>query len=153
MKWGDIVFDEEVKSYYVNRVGKGDKIFRQEIGDTEAVLTAQRYFKKAFHRKLRSDDNVFWTVPSCNGDISRPLPYPSLRYRILEVGKKIRAAGILKRDIEFTPHLLRRSIITNLSKNCMRLNALQKFSRHSNIQTLVNHYVDDEEPARKYFVI
>ncbi len=153
MRWGDIEFDEDEKSYFVNGIGKGERAFRQEVVDPAAVIEAERYFKKSFHRKPKLEDHVFYTVPSYNGDEMRPLPYHSLYNRIVDIGRAVRAAGIVKRDIEFTPHLLRRSIITNLSKSGMRLKALQKFSRHSNIQTLVDHYVDDEEPAKKYFVM
>jgi integrase len=69
----------------------------------------------------------------------------------VNIGKALRAAGIITRNIEFSPHLLRRSIITNLSKAGMRVKALQGFSRHSSTDTLLKHYVDDEEPAKGYF--
>jgi integrase len=153
MKWGDIEYDEEEQSYFVNGIGKGSKPFRQEIVDTEAVKAAEKYFKMAFHRKPRLGEQVFWTVPRYKGDTMIPLPYPSLRYRIVTMGKDLRKEGVLKREIEFTPHLLRRSIITNLSKAGMRVKALQNFSRHNSVQTLLKHYVDDEEPAKKYFAI
>lgn len=148
MTWGDIELDEG--SYYVNGIGKGEKPFRQEVVDPEAVKVAERYFKEALKRKPRAEDRVFWTVPAYNGDVRRSLPYHALYVRIVNIGKAVRAAGIITRDIEFTPHLLRRSIITNLSKAGMRVKALQKFSRHSSVNTLLKHYVDDEEPARNY---
>ncbi len=148
MTWGDIELDEG--SYYVNGIGKGSKPFRQEVVDPEAVKAAERYFKRAHRRKPRAEDHVFWTVPAYHGDARRQLPYHALYVRIVNIGKAVGTAGIITRDIEFTPHLLRRSIITNLSKAGMRVKALQKFSRHSSVNTLLKHYVDDEEPARNY---
>lgn len=148
MTWGDLELDEGF--WYVNGIGKGEKPFRQEVVDPEAVKVAERYFKKAFKRKPRSEDHVFWTVPAYNGDTRRPLQYHPLYIRIVNIGKAVRAAGVITRDLEFTPHLLRRSIITNLSKAGMRVKALQKFSRHSSVNTLLKHYVDDEEPARNF---
>lgn len=137
----------------MNGIGKGSKPFRQEVVDPEAVKAAERYFKKAFKRKPKTDDFVFWTVPAFNGDIRRPLPYHTLYRRIVGIGEITRKAGIITRELEFTPHLLRRSIITQLSKASMRAKALHKFSRHSSVSTLMKHYIDDEEPARKYFTL
>ena len=96
---------------------------------------------------------MFWTVPAYHGDVRRPLEYHPLYIRIVNIGKALRAAGVITRNLEFSPHLLRRSIITNLSKAGMRVKALQGFSRHSSTDTLLKHYVDDEEPAKKYFTL
>jgi integrase len=149
--WGDIEFDEDEKTYYFNGIGKGGKAYHQECVDPGAVKAAERYFKKAHRRKPRPGDRVFWTVPAYRGDVRRPLEYHPLYIRIVNIGKALRAAGIITRNIEFSPHLLRRSIITNLSKAGMRVKALQGFSRHSSTDTLLKHYVDDEEPAKGYF--
>ena len=148
MTWGDLELDEGF--WYVNGIGKGEKLFRQEVVDPEAVKVAERYFKKVFKRKPRAEDHVFWTVPAYNGDTRRPLQYHPLYIRIVNIGKAVRAAGVITRDLEFTPHLLRRSIITNLSKAGMRVKALQKFSRHSSVSTLMRFYIDDTEPARNF---
>jgi integrase len=153
MKWEDIELDEDEGTHYVNGIGKGSKPFRQEVVDPEAIRAARKYFRKAFKRKPRADDFVFWTVPAYHGDIRRPLPYVTLYRRIVGIGEAVRKAGIITRALEFTPHLLRRSIITQLSKAGMRAKALQKFSRHSSVSTLMKHYIDDEEPARKYFTL
>ena len=151
--WGDIEWDEEAGSFYVNGIGKGEKPFRQEIVDPIAVEAAERYFRKTYHRKPRTEDHIFWTVPRFNGDTRRPLLYPTLYHRILGIGKAVRSAGVINRDIDFSPHLLRRSIITNLRKAGMRVKALQNFSRHNSVNTLLKHYVDDEETAKKYYSI
>jgi hypothetical protein len=115
-------------------VGKRNKPFRQEIVDLEAIKATERYFKAAHRRKPRMEDSVFWTVPSYHGEKRRLLMYPSLYYRIVKMGEAVRAAGVIKREIDFTPHLMSRSIITNLSKAGMRVKALQNFSRHNNVQ-------------------
>ncbi len=153
MTWGSIEYDEDKGSYYVNGIGKGSRPFRQEVVDPEAVTAAERYFEKAFRRKPKGENRAFWTVPTNFSKERRPLPYPSLRYRIDRVGERVKAAGVITRDIEFTSHLFRRSIITNLSKAGMRVKALQNFSRHASVETLLKHYVDDDEPASKYFSI
>jgi integrase len=153
MKWGDLELDEEEQTNYVNGIGKGGKPFRQEVVDPEAVPAAKAYILTAFDREPRAKDNVFWTLPSYHGEVSRPLPYHALYDRIVGIGAVVKAAGIVTRNITFSPHLLRRSVITNLSKAGMRIKALQKFSRHANANTLLVHYVDDDEPAKKYFSI
>ena len=153
IRWGAIEWDEDAGSHYVNGIGKGNKPFRQEVVDPIAVESADRYFRKVFRRKPRAEDYVFWTLPRYNGDTRRPLPYPPLYYRIVNIGKAVRAAGIITRELDFTPHLLRRSIITSLSKAGMRVKALQGFSRHSSVNTLMRFYIDDTEPAKKYFAI
>jgi len=151
--WGNIEWDEDEGSYFVNGIGKGSRAYRQEVVDPVAIEVAEKYFRQTFRRRPKAEDYVFWTVPRFNGDTRRPLKYPPLYNRIVNIGKAVRAAGVITRDIEFNPHLLRRSVITNLSKAGMRVKALQVFSRHSSVQTLLKHYVDDEEPARKYFAI
>jgi integrase len=151
--WGDLELDEEEQTYYLAGIGKGGKPFRQEVVDPEAVPTAKAYFLAAFDREPRAKDHVFWTQPSYHGEQVRPLPYHALYDRVVGIGARVKAAGIVTRNITFSPHLLRRSIITNLSKAGMRVKALQKFSRHSNANTLLAFYVDDDEPAKKYFQI
>ena len=153
MRWSDIEWDEEAGSYYVNGIGKGEKPFRQEIVDPIPVEVAESYFRKAFKRKPRSEDHVFWTLTRYSGDKRRPMSYPTLYHRIVNIGMALRTADVITRDIDFTPHVLRRSIITNLSKAGMRVKALQGFSRHSTVDTLLKFYVDDEEPAKTYYSI
>ena len=153
IRHGDIEWDEEEETHYVNGIGKGSKPFHQEVVDPEAVPAAERYFKMAFKRKPKVGDHLFWTVVAYNGDVRRPLPIHQLYTRVVNIGKALRSAGVITRNLEFSPHLLRRSIITNLSKAGMRVKALQKFSRHASTDTLLKHYVDDEEPAKKYFTL
>ena len=61
------------------------------------------------------------------------------------------AQGILKRELQFTPHLFRRSFATLLVKGGMNAKAVQMLTRHANIETLFKHYVDAEERPDPYF--
>ena len=94
MKWGDIEFDEDAKGYFVNGIGKGGKAFRQEVVDPDAMRAVKIYFNHAFKRKPKPEDHVFWTVPSYNGDICKPLNYNVLYHRIVDIGEAVRKAGI-----------------------------------------------------------
>jgi integrase len=67
--------------------------------------------------------------------------------RIKAVGEAARAAGILKREIIFSPHLFRRSYATLLYKSGMGLKAIQAKTRHASLEVLTKHYIHDEEPA------
>ena len=57
---------------------------------------------------------------------------------------RARAAGILKRELQFSPHLFRRSYATALYKSGMGLKAIQEKTRHANIEVLTRHYISDE---------
>ena len=46
---------------------------------------------------------------------------------------------------------MRRSYATNLYKTGMGIKAIQEKTRHSNIEVLTRHYIDDDEPAAPYF--
>ena len=113
--------------------------------------TCLYYFRKQFKRKPESEDNLFYTVPQFNGDSLKPLSYRALWYRITQTGKQAGKQGIIKRELSFTPHLMRRTYVTILYKSGMQLKAIQGKTRHTSIETLVKHYIHDEEPATPYF--
>ena len=75
----------------------------------------------------------------------------ALWYRIKKVGREASADGVIKRDINFSPHLFRRTYATALYKSGMKLKAIMEKTRHSNIDVLAKHYISDEEPASPYF--
>lgn len=77
--------------------------------------------------------------------------YHVLWDRVRKIGARARAAGILKRDLQFSPHLFRRSYATALYKSGMGLKAIQEKTRHANIDVLTRHYISDEEPASPHF--
>jgi integrase len=62
----------------------------------------------------------------------------------------MREVGILKRELVFSPHLLRRSYATGLDKSGMGIKAIQHMTRHASVEILMKHYVYDDEQATLY---
>jgi integrase len=79
---------------------------------------------KAFQRKPKPEDALFWTVPAYSHDSPRPMPYPTLWYRIHKIGKEAKETGVIKRELIFSPHLFRRTYATCLYKNGMGIKAI-----------------------------
>jgi hypothetical protein len=113
----------------------------------DAVRTA---FQALFKSDPHPTDALFWTSPQQTSDSARPLAYHCLWHRIGNIGKQAVEAGILRGSLQFTPHLFRRSYITQLYRSGMKLKALQKKSRHRSLDVLINHYIDDSESAALY---
>lgn len=147
LKWKNVEFFEG--SYSCSFLGKGNKPAEQELY-SKAVEACKLAFWEQFRRNPYPGDSLFWTVQAYPGDIPRPLTYHTLWNRTKEIGKKAKDAGIIKRDITFSPHLMRRSYATLLYKSGMGLKAIQGKTRHSNIATLTNHYIDDSEKSTPY---
>ncbi len=131
-------------------IGKGGKEAEQELY-TPAVEACRAYFQAQFHRDPAGENALFWTQPSFPGDEPRPLPYHTLWRRIRELGQAARTAEIIARELDFSPHLFRRSYATCLYKSGMGIKAIMEKTRHANIEVLVKHYIHDEEPASPYF--
>lgn len=147
LRWKDI---ERIEGTFIATfVGKGGTDAEQELY-APAVEATQDYFKAAFSRTPALDDALFWTVPAYPGDLTRPMTYHTLWDRIRLVGLKAREEGIITRDLQFTPHLMRRSYATNLYKAGMKIKAIQEKTRHASIDVLVKHYIHDDEPAAPY---
>jgi len=145
LRWSDLDLSEGTWS--ATFTGKGGRRTDQELY-TPAVEAARAYFQTAFHRDPVPDDFLFWT--EAEGDIARPLTYHTLWHRVRQVGAKARELGLIRGSLEFTPHLFRRSYITQLYRAGMKLKALQKKSRHRSLDVLIAHYIDDSEPATPY---
>lgn len=148
LRWKDLELLEG--TWTARFVGKGGKDAEQELF-TPAVEACRAYFRAQFGRDPGSADALFWTQPSFDGDPPRPLPYHSLWRRVREVGRAAQEAGIITRELDFSPHLFRRSYATCLYKSGMGIKAIQEKTRHANIEVLVKHYIHDEEPASPYF--
>ncbi len=147
LKWKNIeYFEGNITAFFT---GKGGTEAEQELYGP-AVEACGEYFKKAFHRQPKPDDFLFYTVPSYNGEEMRSLKPSALWDRVKKAGGSAKDAGIIKRDINITPHTFRRSYATILSKSGMGLKAIQVKTRHANIETLAKHYIDDSEPAAAY---
>lgn len=147
LKWKDI--DMVDGSFTASFIGKGGKDAEQELYPA-AVNACIRYYNKAFRRDPRPDDALFWTLPRFEGDPPRPISYWTLWDRVKKAGAAAREAGIIKRNVSFSPHLFRRSYATCLYKSGMKLKAIQEKTRHANIEVLTKHYIDDNEPATPY---
>jgi len=144
LRWQDL--DQVEGTWTARFTGKGGLSAEQELY-AAAVEACRLYFRAAFGRDPRPEDALFWTVPAFPGDGPAPMLYHVLWDRIRKIGARARAAGILKRDLQFSPHLFRRSYATALYKSGMGLKAIQEKTRHANIEVLTRHYISDEEPA------
>lgn len=146
IRWKDIeVLDGSIKAFFT---GKGGTDAEQELYGP-AVDACRVYFQKAFNRDPDPQDYIFLTLER-KGHPPRPATPHFLWERTKRIGKGAKEQGIIKRDIIFSPHLFRRSYATLLSKTGMKLKSIQLKTRHSNIETLTKHYIDDSEPARQY---
>ncbi len=133
-----------------NFIGKGEKEASQELY-SPTVEAAHVYFIEQFKRDPRPEDHLFYSLAAYPGDNVRPMTAHRLWVRISAIGAEAREAGIIKRDLQFSPHLFRRSYATLLYGCGMQLKAIQEKTRHANIDVLVKHYIHDEEPAAPYF--
>jgi integrase len=130
-------------------IGKGGKEAEQELYPP-AVEACRVYFKKHFRRDPSPEDCLFYTIPTFADDETRQLPCHCLWYRIHKIGERAREKGIIKRDLQFSPHLLRRTYATLLYRDGMGIRGIQQKTRHSNIETLAKHYLYDDDQATPY---
>jgi site-specific recombinase XerD len=147
LRWKDLEHFENL--WTCTFIGKGNQEAEQELY-TPAVEACQAYFKKHFRRDPGPEDNLFYTIPVFADDEIRPMPYHVLWYRIHKVGEKARAEGIIKRELQISPHLFRRTYATLLYREGMKIRAIQTKTRHSNVETLMKHYVYDDDQATPY---
>ena len=127
-------------------IGKGNKEAEQELY-APAVEAAKKYFKMHFRRDPGPEDHLFYTIPAFADDEIKPMLYHVLWYRLHKIGEKARERGIIKRELQFSPHLLRRTYATLLYRQGMGIRAIQEKTRHSKIETLMKHYVHDDDAA------
>lgn len=147
LKWSDV--DLEGKTWSARFMGKGDKAAVQELY-TPAVETSQAYFRAQFGRDPRPTDSLFYSIPR-PGQKVNPMTAHLLWTRVAQVGQAAREEGILTREaVQFSPHLFRRTYATMLYKSGMQVKAIQLQTRHSSIETLAAHYIDDRESATPY---
>jgi site-specific recombinase XerD len=147
LTWKDIEHVE--RRWTASFIGKGDKQAVQELYGP-AVRACLTYFKRYFDRDPRPMDSLFYTLPKYAGCNPRPL-YPVVLWVLIkEIGKQAKEASVIKREFNWSPHLFRRSYATCLYKSGMKLKAVQAKTRHSSIDTLAKHYIDDTEPAQSY---
>lgn len=78
------------------------------------------------------------------------LKYLVLWYRVREIGEHATAAGVVKRELQWSPHLFRRTYASMLYRSGMGLKAIQGKTRHASLEVLTRHNIDDAEPAAGY---
>lgn len=148
LRWQDLDYSDG--TWTARFTGKGSLAAEQELYGP-AVESCRLYFRAAMHRDARPEDALFWTSPAVPGGQPAPVRYHVLWHRVRQVGARARGAGILKRELQFSPHLFRRSYATALYKSGMGLKAIQEKTRHASIEVLTRHYISDEEKAGGYF--
>ena len=142
LRWKDIKYYDGVYTAYF--IGKGGKEAEQELFEP-AIEDCKRTFRDIMGRTPTASDYLYYTE-----DGTRPLQYPALWARFKKTGKALKQAGIIHQDIQFTPHLLRRTYATLLYRSGMKIKAIQTKTRHASADTLLRHYIYDTEPAKKY---
>jgi len=70
---------------------------------------------------------------------------PALWARIREIGFSATKAGVITRELEFSPHLFRRTFATSYYWETRDLKATQLATRHSSVEVLMKHYVDSAQ--------
>ena len=89
-----------------------------------AVKAVKIYFKTHFRRDPTPEDYLYYTIPAFADDEIRSLPYHCLWCRVRKVGERSRAEGIIKREIQISPHLFRRTYATLLYRQGMKIRAI-----------------------------
>ncbi|MBW8003644.1 MAG: tyrosine-type recombinase/integrase [Planctomycetes bacterium] len=144
LRWKDLYLDETAGAWYCSGIGKGLKPFEQEIASVEAVDACLSYFKKAFKRDPRPEDPLF------HGDKNEPINPHGLWYRLKKLGERAVRAGVITRELQFSPHLLRRTAGTLLDAAGMSPVGIQNFLRHESLETTANHYIDNRQKASPF---
>jgi integrase len=147
LRWGDLDLCEG--AWLARFTGKGGTSAEQELYPP-AVDACRRYFVVAHRRDPRPEDALFWTLPALPGTQPVPVRYHVLWTRVREIGERARAAGIVKRELQWSPHLFRRTYASMLYRSGMGLKAIQGKTRHASLEVLTKHYIDDSEPAAGY---
>jgi site-specific recombinase XerD len=129
--------------------GKGNTDAEQEVY-APAVAAAVSVFQEQFGRDPTTTDALFSTLPFEHTRKPAPMNYAVLYERVRLVGVAARAAGVIKRDLVWSPHMLRRTYATGLMKTGMDLKSVQGKTRHANIETLAKHYLDSSDPATPF---
>ena len=142
LRWRDLEQIEGQWTAYF--VGKGGKDAVQEL---YAPAVEATWARCAFRlgRDPRSDDALYYSK-HCT-----PMQRKTLWLRLHNMGQRIRAAGVVDREVIWSPHLFRRSYATGLYQSGMKIKAIQAKTRHASIDTLLRCYIHDEEKAGPYF--
>ena len=149
LTWRDLDYREG--RWYCYFLGKGGYYSEQEV-QLQALGAARSYFQAQFKRDPLPEDHLFYCLESYRGKKLSPLSYQVLRFRIKAVGRDVQANGIIKREMNWSPHLLRRTACTIFYKKTRDIKATQNFSRHAKADTLIKHYVDSRVSTQEVFM-
>jgi integrase len=149
LNWNSLEHDTDLDRWFISGVGKGRKPYKQEI-HPDAVQAIRVAFLGELRSIPRDEKPVFTSLQSYPGKPAARLSKAVLWIRLRDIGDELKAAKVIRQGIEFSAHLFRRSYLTLLSRNGMSLRAIQGISRHSNIETLAKHYLDDTESPKEY---
>jgi len=145
LKWSDLSQDEG--GYHLKGVGKGAKAFTQFLPET-VVTDALEAFTVRFKRKPRGEDSLFYSLESYHGKPAAPMCKSTLWVRLRDIGKELKEQGKIRKEIEFSAHLFRRSFITHLNKKGVDIKTISHGARVSDLGGLYNHYIDNPEPPQ-----
>lgn len=143
LTYDSIEHDTDTGAWYLSGIGKGSKPYQVEVWP-QAIEKIKEAFRAQFGRDLRPGEPLFYNLRGTR------MQKPAMWTRMKSVEKVLKNGGVIRHDIEFSAHLFRRSYLTLLNKAGMGITALQEHSRHSNIQTLTGHYIDNKESTRPY---
>jgi integrase/recombinase XerD len=142
LNWGDLYYDDGRYTAYFT--GKGGRAAEQELYPA-SVAAAKGYFLAQFRRNPNPGDHFFYTLENYKGRTLTPLKTPTLWARIREIGFSAIRSGVITRELEFSPHLFRRTFATLYYRETRDLKATQLATRHSSVDVLMKHYVDSAQ--------
>jgi site-specific recombinase XerD len=127
LTWGKIQKAEQ--GYSATFIGKGNKVRTVEYIDEGAVECCRTAFRARWGRAPQPDDNVFCSTRTAS------ITNSSLGNRLDDIGTAAKAAGILRENLLFTPHVLRHTCATLDVEAGIPLDAVQRKLGHSSLTT------------------
>ena len=145
LKWSDLSKDDE--GFYITGTGKGGNAFCQYVPEN-VVRAVYEAFRARFNSEPKEHEHVFYGLESYHGKPASPINKSILWVRLRDIGIELKEQKAIRKDLEFSAHLFRRSSITHLNKKGVDMKTLRNFSRHSSMEVLYNNYVDSREQPR-----
>ena len=149
LEYDSLEHDPDSDIWYLKGIGKGSKPFHVEV-HPDAVQAAHTAFTARFKRDWKQGDFLFWSLENYHGKPPVRMNKSVLWIRLKDIGNQLKDQGLIRKELEFSAHLFRRSYLSLLSREGMQTVEIQRHSRHSNIETLISHYIDLTESTRPY---
>lgn len=152
LKWEDLhsLKDGRIVAHFE---GKGGKDAEQEIYP-EALAAGREAYEIQFGKLSAGrwpKGPIFYCTESYKGKPATGMNEATLWTRLHAVGGELKAKGLIRKDLQFSAHLFRRTFATLLFKAGMDIRAVQGATRHTSIETLAKHYLDSVESTAPYF--